>query len=308
MGKILHRDIDVIIGHALVENARHVLILHAADDAVFADEAFDERIGHQLRAEHLEHHLFRLGCGLAQPGQPLGEEHLGGAAFADLARQPVAADLRRVRRRGSADGADIKRQGLVVAIAVGQARARQGAVALAGTLEDCIVDRGDQAHRSDFVAPQVVGGAQFHRLHRNVFTGLVRQQNHRRQRLRALLAGAQPFDPGVAFGLMVEQQGVVMLPFFAVVAGPGFGRRSDRTALRIDGSARPVTGDVRSALVAQAGRSVNDEDAHGERKRAGRVKDGRGKFGLLPQTSGAEPGTNAATWRCWQHSLPAAGF
>ncbi len=86
--EILHREVDVVVGHAEVEDARDVGVVEACREVVLAQEAVEGRaalrhVGHL--AEHLEDARFTRAL-------ELGEKDAGGAPDCDPADAAVAAD------------------------------------------------------------------------------------------------------------------------------------------------------------------------------------------------------------------------
>ena len=92
-GKVLHRDVGMIVRDTQIVDAHDVLVLQAGDDFVFLQESIeaDEALGHVRHlAEDLEHH--------ESPGAfALGKIDLAHAAAADLANAAMAADDHRCR-------------------------------------------------------------------------------------------------------------------------------------------------------------------------------------------------------------------
>ena len=197
-GQVLHGDVRVVAGEAVVVDARHVLVLERRDQAVFALETLQEgAAAAQARAEDLEHQLLAVA-------RPFGEVDLRHAAFADHAQRAVARNRHRRAGDRRADPVQLERN---------RARERRmhagDLLAPYAVLEDRVVQRARQRARRKPGFAHEIRGACLQRLERDVGIAMVGDQDDRR-RVRMCADPRQPGEAVAACRTRVEQHcGVV---------------------------------------------------------------------------------------------------
>ena len=248
-GQVLHRDVRVLAGEALVVDARHVLVLERRDQLVFAHEALAGRCASCAQAGSST-----LSTSCRPSLHALGEVDLRHAALADHAQRAVARNRHRRRRRPARrSGAAVERN---------RARERRYACRRSpGAVRSCSRSASSTARasalRREAGLAQEIRRAGLHRLHRDVGVALVGDQDHRR-RVRDL---ADLRHPGEA----------VLACRIAHRAAP---RRSARPPqrsadcragagpIRRSRASRPARAQHPRERAAELARLVDDEEAH----------------------------------------------
>jgi hypothetical protein len=276
-GEILHRDVGVLTGETLVEDARHVLVLDRGDQLVLAHEALQEHlVAAQRGIEHLEHQLQPVVRALAQIG-------LGHAALADHAQHAVTRHQHRVILGRQADLARVDLHG---AQERGVGTGAGAVQALRLLLGQRFLDRAHQPFGVQGVLAHEIGRAGLHGLDRQVLAAARREQHHR-GRVRVAAYRGDPGDAVRAAGLRVEQHGGIAAAR-ELLARVALGARIPLLAARLG----PAGVQHRRQFAARLRGFVDDQETHS-----------RGRKFVVARFAPPSPARTAAAFRC----LEAAG-